>query len=84
MEAPRMTKTREKPATKLRVCRKIYRRLGGLAVKTELPAMLAIYTGTSGRTHGDRKDNNPAANATGNVMLGICTSPGNALCGLPP
>jgi len=51
MEAPRMTKTREKPATKLRVCRKIYRRLGGLAVRTELPAMLAIYTGTSGRTH---------------------------------
>jgi len=71
MEAPRMMKTREKPATKLMVCKKIYRRLGGLGVRTELPAMLAIYTGTSGRTHGIRKDNNPAANATGNVMLVI-------------
>jgi hypothetical protein len=66
-----MTKTREKAATKLRVCRKIYLRLGGLVVRTELPAMLAIYTGTSGRTHDDRKDYSPATNATGNVMLGI-------------
>jgi len=70
-EAPRAIKTREKPAMKLMVWRRIYPRLGGLSVSTELPAMLAIYTGTSGRTHGDRKDSIPAAKATGNVIAGI-------------
>jgi hypothetical protein len=62
-------KTREKPATKLRVCRKIYLQLGGAAVRAELPATLAIYTGTRGKIHGERKDNAPAATAIGNVMF---------------
>jgi hypothetical protein len=64
-------KTREKPTTKLKVWRKIYLRSGGASVRTDAPAILARYTGTSGKTQGDKKDKTPAAKAGKKDMLGI-------------
>jgi hypothetical protein len=64
-------KTREKPAMKLTVWRKICLRSGGAGVRTDAPAMLARYTGTSGKIQGDKKDRIPAAKAVKKVMLGI-------------
>jgi hypothetical protein len=64
-------KTREKPTTKLKVCSKMYLRSGGALVRTDAPAMLARYTGASGKTQGDKKDKIPAAKAVKKDMLGI-------------
>jgi hypothetical protein len=73
-EAPRAVKTNEKPTTKLMVWRTIYLRPGGFGVRADAPAMLATYTGTSGRMQGDRKDRIPAARAAEKVMLNIYIS----------
>ena len=56
---------------KLMVWRKIYLRSGGAGVRTDAPAMLAIYTGTSGKIQGDKKDKMPATRAVKKVMLDI-------------
>jgi hypothetical protein len=64
-------KTREKPTMKLKVWRKICLRSGGVAVRTDAPAMLARYTGTSGKTQGDKKDKIPAAKAVKKDVPGI-------------
>ncbi|KPK20982.1 MAG: hypothetical protein AMJ70_07365, partial [Dehalococcoidia bacterium SG8_51_3] len=62
--APMMVKTSEKPKTKLSECRNVGRRIPALrALNSSGPTKLAKYTGTSGKTHGDRKDNNPAVKA---------------------
>jgi hypothetical protein len=66
-EAPKAMKTREKPPTKLRVCRIMCPLPGGSEVRTDAPAILAIYTGTNGNMQGDRNDNSPATKATGKV-----------------
>jgi len=68
-DAPRAVKTNEKPAMKLMVWRTTYLRLGGLVVRAELPATVAIYIGTRGKIQGERKDNTPAANAMGSVIF---------------
>src|SRR4030043_2006478 len=70
-EAPKAMKTREKPTMKLTVWRKIYLRSGRSGVRTDAPAMLARYTGTTGKIQGDTKDRIPPVKAVKNVMLGI-------------
>jgi len=67
-------KTKEKPAIKLMVWKIICLRLGGAAVRIDIPTILARYTGTSGNTQGDRKESIPAAKATGKVTFNIKTS----------
>ena len=63
-EAPRKTKIIEKPTTKQRLWNKVGQKLflvlDSIAVD---PAKLAIYAGTSGKTHGDMKDSIPAIKA---------------------
>ena len=71
IEAPRIVKIKEKPAIKLRVCNIICLRFGGLGLRTEVPAIVARYTGTRGKTQGDRNERIPAPQATGRVILGI-------------
>ena len=44
-------------------------------MRTDIPAMLARYTGTSGNTQGDRKESIPATKATGKVTFDIQASP---------
>jgi hypothetical protein len=70
-EAPKAVKTREKPTMKLMVWRKIRLRSGRSEVRTDAPAILARYTGTSGRIQGDRKVAIPPTKATDKVALGI-------------
>jgi len=57
---------------KLMVCIRICFRFGASAVRIDAPAILARYTGTSGKTQGDKKDRIPAARAAGKVMFGMC------------
>jgi len=58
-------KIREKPMTKLREWRnRGMRILVTPAPNISGPAKVARYTGTRGKTHGDRKDNSPALKAT--------------------
>jgi hypothetical protein len=59
---------------KLKVWRKIYLRSGGVVVRTDAPAILARYTGTSGKTQGDKKDKIPAPKAPIKDMLIYCFS----------
>jgi hypothetical protein len=47
----------------------------GAEVRIDIPAILAKYTGTSGNTHGDKKESIPATKATGKVIFNIQTSP---------
>src|ERR1700736_2256683 len=55
----------EKPATKAIEWQKVRNRALGLsAASLALPASCAIYTGTSGSTHGDRNERRPARKAT--------------------
>jgi len=64
--APRITKTRENPITKLSECRKIGRRRRGAVVSSiSGPLKLARYTGTNGNTQGEIKDIKPALKAIG-------------------
>jgi hypothetical protein len=67
-------KTREKPPMKLMVWRKICLRSARSGARTDAPAILARYTGTSGRIQGDRKDRRPAARAVKKVTLGTYVS----------
>jgi hypothetical protein len=63
------TKTREKPRTKLREWRKRGRRgRAALSSNASAPTKLARYTGTRGKTQGERKESNPPLRAT---MTGI-------------
>jgi hypothetical protein len=73
-EAPKAMNTKEKPTMKLMVWRKICLRSGRSEVRTDAPAMLARYTGTSGKIQGDKKDRIPAARAVKKVMLDIYVS----------
>jgi len=68
-------KTREKPTMKLMVWRKICLRSGGAVVRTDAPAMLARYTGASGKIQGDKKDRIPAAKAVKKDILCIYVIP---------
>jgi len=70
--APKVTKTREKPITKLSEWRNKGRRLLAAPVSSiSGPYKLARYTGTKGTTQGDRKDSTPALKAAIIEMLGI-------------
>ncbi|GAI29777.1 unnamed protein product [marine sediment metagenome] len=63
--APIVVKIREKPTTKLREWRNIGRRFPVTrSPNISGPTKLARYTGTKGKTQGDRKDNSPALKAT--------------------
>jgi hypothetical protein len=53
------------------VWRKIFLRSGKSGVRTDAPAMLARYAGTSGKMQGDKKDRIPATKAAKKVMLDI-------------
>jgi hypothetical protein len=59
---------------KLMVWRRIRLRSGRSGVRTDAPAMLARYTGTSGRIQGDKKDKSPAARAVKKLILGTYVS----------
>jgi hypothetical protein len=67
-------KTREKPTIKLMVWSKICLRSARSGARTDDPAMLARYTGASGKIQGDRKDRSPAARAVKKVILGTYVS----------
>jgi hypothetical protein len=67
-------KTTEKPTMKLIVWSKICLRSARAGVRTDAPAILARYTGTSGKIQGDKKDRIPAARAVKKVMLDIYVS----------
>jgi hypothetical protein len=69
MEAPRAVNIKEKPAIKLRVCNITCLRFGGLGLRTDVPAIVARYTGTRGKTQGDRNESIPAPQATGRVIF---------------
>ncbi len=43
-------------------------------MRADAPAILAMYTGTSGKMQGDRKDRIPAVKAAAKVTLGIYAS----------
>jgi hypothetical protein len=73
-EAPKAMKTTEKPTMKLMVWRRICFRAGKSEVRTDAPAMLARYTGTSGKIQGDKKDRIPPVKAAKKVMLDIYVS----------
>jgi len=65
--APMIVKTMVKPMTKLSEWRNIGMcLLLALASNISGPARLARYTGTRGRTQGDRKESSPATNANTN------------------
>jgi hypothetical protein len=73
-EAPKAMKTEEKPTMKLMVWRTICFRSGRSGVRTDAPAMLARYTGTSGKTQGDKNGKIPAARDVKKVIFDICVS----------
>jgi hypothetical protein len=56
---------------KLMVWNKICLRSARSGVRTDAPAMLARYPGTSGKTQGDAKDRIPALKAAKRVMSDI-------------
>ena len=56
---------------KLKVCSMTCLRLGGLVLRTDVPAIVARYTGTSGKTQGDRNESIPAPKATRRVISDI-------------
>jgi hypothetical protein len=61
--APSIVKIRLKPSTKLKEWRKMTRRCLPAAAVTELPAIVAKYTGIRGRQQGVKKDSSPALKA---------------------
>lgn len=70
--APKVTKTREKPITKLSEWRNKGRCLLAVPVSSiSGPYKLARYTGTKGTTQGDKKDSTPALKAATIEILGI-------------
>jgi len=70
--APRITKTKENPITKLIECRKTgRRRLRDVVSSISGPLKLARYTGTNGNTQGEIKDSSPALKAMGSDVCSI-------------
>src|SRR5215813_15280312 len=66
-DAPRLTNTVVNPAMKaIEWSRTVLRTDDASLVSrsTDMPVMKDKYDGKSGRTHGDRNENNPAENAT--------------------
>jgi hypothetical protein len=71
--APRIINTVENPNTKQRLNPTVCIRNGAIVapdrVAIERPAIKPIYPGTSGKTHGDKKEIAPAANTATKPMF---------------
>jgi hypothetical protein len=80
-DAPIAINMLEKPRIKNRefnttVMRTFFRFSCSESSSSETPVMNAMYEGMSGKTHGERKEINPAVKATNKLMFsdpGICT-----------
>jgi hypothetical protein len=68
-EAPRVTKTVEKPRTKKREFSTTFQRVlelvsGSWRPSKDMPVMKERYEGNNGKTQGERKEKRPAPKAT--------------------
>ena len=66
---PNAIKTKEKPKVKKIVLTTIKFLFLSLILSKDVPEIYEMYPGIKGRTHGDKKLNNPAKKAIDNVVV---------------
>ena len=66
---PSAIKTKEKPKAKKIVLATIKFLFFSLILSKDVPEIYEMYPGINGRTHGDKKLNNPAKKAIDNVVV---------------